>query len=99
MASRNNPDFFEGPSVNELSFITKIYAIPHFQQNLDRKKLLQGGDFADPFIIAKAKYREAVVITEENCPSNGAKIPNICQHFGIECVKLEGFLIREDWKF
>lgn len=95
----HNPDFFEGPSGEELSFITEIYLIPHFRQNLDRKKLLQGGYFADPFIIAKAAIRQAVVVTEEEHPNHGARIPNICEHFGVECVKLEGFFVKEDWKF
>jgi len=96
---KHNPDFFEDPSVKELSFITQIYSIQHFQQNLDRKKLLQGGYFADPFIVAKAKIKEAIVVTEEECLPNGARIPNICEYFGIECLKLEGFLTKEDWRF
>jgi len=95
----HNPDFFEDPTAKELSFITEIYSVPHFRQNLDRKKLLQGGYFADPFIIAKAKVKEGWVITEEDKPEHGARIPNICEHFKIECLKLEGFLVKEDWKF
>ncbi len=95
----HNSDFFEDPTVEELAFISEIYSVPHFRQNLDRKKLLQGGFFADPFIIAKAKVKEACVITEEEKPDHGARIPNICEHFKIECVKLEGFLVKEDWKF
>jgi hypothetical protein len=95
----DNPDFFEDPRVEELSFITQIYSVPHFRQNLDRKKLLQGGYFADPFIIAKAKIKDAVVVTEEDHPPHGARIPNICEHFGIACMKLEGFLVIEDWRF
>lgn len=94
-----SPDFFEDPAVAELAFITEIYSVPHFQRNLDKKKLLQGGYFADPFIIAKAKVKEGCVVTEEDKPEHGARIPNICEHFNIECVKLEGFLVREDWKF
>jgi len=94
-----NANFFEDPSVEELTFITEIYSIPHFQQNLDRKKLLQGGYFADPFIIAKAKIKAAIVVSEEEFRSNSARIPNICECFDIKCVKLEGFLIKEDWRF
>lgn len=94
-----NKNFFENPNVQELEFITKIYSIPHFQQNLKKKKLLQGGYFADPFIIAKAKINEAVVVTEEKHPDNGVKIPNICKYFGVYCMNLEDFFIKEDWKF
>lgn len=96
---KQNPDFFEAPSVEELSFVAQIYSVAHFQHNLDKKKLLQGGYFADPLIIAKAKIKRAAVVTEEHRPLQGARIPNICQHFGIECMKLEGFLVNEDWKF
>lgn len=96
---RQNPGFFEEPTNEELSFVSEIYSIAHFQQNLNKKKLLQGGYFADPFIIAKARLMRAVVVTEEERPEHGARIPNICEHFRVECMKLEGFLIKEDWKF
>jgi hypothetical protein len=96
---KHNSDFFANPRNEELAFITEIYSIPHFRQNLERKKLLKGGPFADPFIIAKAKILNGTVVTEEELRDNGAKIPNICEHFGIECVSLEGFLLGEDWKF
>ncbi len=95
----HNPDFFEDPSVEELAFIRKIYAIHHFRHNLDKKKLLQGGYFADPIIIAKAKVKRAIVVTEEEHRENAARIPNICEHFDLQCVKLEGFLTMEDWRF
>jgi hypothetical protein len=95
----HNDDFFEEPGVEELAFVTEIYSVSHFRQNLDKKKLLQGGYFADPFIIAKARIKGAIVVTEEDRPQNGVRIPNICDHFGIGCEKLEGFLVREDWRF
>lgn len=95
-----NGDFFTQPTTDELSFITKIYSITHFQQNLDRKKLLSGGYFADPFIIAKAWKEHGTVVTEEDNKPNAAKIPNICNHFSnIHCIKLKGFLTEMDWKF
>jgi len=99
LLTRYNNKFFEDPTVEELSFITEIYSIRHFRQNLDKKKLLQGGHFADPFIIAKAKFKKAVVVTEESRPRNGARIPNICDHFGIQCENLQGFMVNENWKF
>lgn len=94
-----NIDFFEIPTAAEGSFITEIYRIPHFQQNMDKKKQLKGGAFADPFIIAKAKINNGIVVTQELYKKNSANIPNICEKFKIECVDLEGFLTREKWKF
>lgn len=95
----HNADFFDSPTTEELAFITQIYSIPHFLQNLERKKLLGGGYFADPFIIAKAKVLDGVVVTEEQLKDTAAKIPNICKHFDIACVNLEGFLLKENWTF
>ena len=31
-------DFFEDPSVEELSFVTQIYKLRHFQQNMKKKE-------------------------------------------------------------
>jgi hypothetical protein len=96
---KNNTDFFEDPSVEELEFVTKIYNVQHFHQNLENKKLLKGGPFADPFIIAKAKINNATVVSQEKYKENAAKIPNICEYFNIDCINLEGFLTKENWKF
>ena len=65
----------------------------------EKKKLLKGGPFADPFIIAKAKIINAVVVSQEKYKENAVKIPNICKYFNIECINLEGFLTKENWKF
>lgn len=96
---KDNRDFFLIPNVEELKFITSIYKINHFQQNLEKKKLLHGGAFADPFIIASAKINNAIVVTEEKFKDHGARIPNICKKFNIKCTNLEGFLIKEGWTF
>jgi len=96
---KTNPDFFEAPITAELQFITTIYGNKHFQQNLEKKKLLHGGSFSDPFIIAKAKINNGIVVTQEQYKENATKIPNICKHFNIECIDLEGFLNNENWQF
>lgn len=55
---------------------------------------------ADPFIIARARLGpDGIVISEENLMPGAAKVPNICQYFGIPCEKLEGFLTKENWTF
>lgn len=92
-------DFFEDPNLEELKFITEIYKIQHFQQNLERKKLIKGGAFADPFLIAKAKIKNYILVTQEKEQPHAVKIPNICKNFDINCIDLEGFLIKENWSF
>jgi len=97
--TKYNPVFFSEPTFDELGFITRIYSVSHFRQNLEKKKLLKGGSFADPFIIAKAYVVNGTVVTEEKYKDNAAKIPNICKHFGIKCVNFEGFMQDIDWVF
>jgi hypothetical protein len=60
---------------------------------------LHGGAFADPFIIAKAFVEKATVITQEKYKENATKIPNICNHFKIDNIDLQGFLKKEKWIF
>lgn len=94
-----NKDFFAEPTTDELSFITQIYSVSHFQHNLENRKLLKGGAFADPFVVAKANILKATVVTEEYFKPNGAKLPNICNHFNITVLNLKGFLETENWSF
>lgn len=90
---------FSNPSPEELAFVSEIFKIKHFQQLIKQKSLLAGKPVADPFIIAKAKTLDRCVITQENNTPNAARIPNVCVHFGIECVNLEGFMGKEGWTF
>lgn len=92
----DHPQFFKTPNEEELSFISEIYLVRHFQQNLELKKRLQEGAHADPFVIAKAKVIEGSVVTEERYTPNGTSIPNICRHFNIDCLNLEEFLKRNN---
>lgn len=94
-----NDKFFTSPTSEELSFVKQIYSVKHFQHNLDKKKILSGGFFADPFVIVRAWKEKGTVVTEEDNKPNAAKIPNICDHFEILCTNLEGFLTTENWKF
>ena len=79
--------------------MARIYAVPHFQSNMERQKLLRGGRNADPFLIARAAITESTVLTMEKLKPNSAKIPNICHHFSIPCLNLEEFMEEEGWTF
>lgn len=95
----NQHKLFPTPSAEEARFVGQIFAVPHFRQIIERNKLLKGGLNADPFVIARAHAIGGTVVTLEGEPPNGAKIPNICRHFRIPCVSLEGFMERENWTF
>ncbi|PZU08635.1 PIN domain-containing protein [Sphingomonas sp.] len=92
-------DFYQIPVAAEGAFVAQIYGVVHFQQNIEQQKLLKGGRNADPFVIALANCNGRTVVTMEKAKPNGAKIPNICAHFGIACLTLEEFMEQEGWQF
>jgi hypothetical protein len=47
-------ELFAVTTAGDGMFVARIYAVAHFQQNIERQKLLKGGRNADPFVIAKA---------------------------------------------
>ena len=97
--AKENKEIFPAPTAAEAGFVAQIFAVRHFQQVIEQKKLYKGGKNADPFIIARAAALEGTVVTMESEPRNGAKIPNICRRFEIPCLSLEGFMEQEDWRF
>jgi len=97
--AKKNQTIFLSPTSNEGLFISIIYQNKHFQQGLEQKKLLKGGPFADPFLIAKAKEINGTLVTEEKYKPNGTKIPNISEYFNVSCINLELLMERENWSF
>ena len=96
---KSNPDIFPAPTGAEGAFVARIFGVQHFQQVIEQKKLLKGGKNADPFLVARAGVVGATLVTMEEEKKNAAKVPNICRHFGIPCVDVEGFMEAENWTF
>ena len=94
-----NRQIFLVPEPPETSFVAQIFAVPHFQQLIGRMQLLAGRPVADPFVIASANHRGAIVVTEESNKPNAARIPNVCEHFGIACISIEELMEREGWQY
>lgn len=97
--AKDNKHLFPAPVAEEGRFVAEIFRVQHFLQVIEQKKLMKGGKNADPFIIARAAAIQGTVVTMEREPRNGARIPNICRHFAIPCVNLEGFMDLENWQF
>ena len=97
--AKSHNELFLTPNAEESGFIAEIFKIKHFHILIQKKQQYIGGPIADPFVIAKAKILNACVVTEEKKTDNAAKIPNVCDHFGISCINLEGFMEKENWKF
>lgn len=95
----SNRAIFLLPDPEETRFVTRIFSVPHFQQLIGTTQRLAGRPVADPFVIASAHYREGIVVTEESHRPNAAKIPNVCEHFGIACLSIEQIMEREGWQF
>jgi len=97
--ARNNRGFFQLPTSEELGFVAEIFTVSHFQSLVRKQERLQGKPVADPFVIAKAKALGGCVVAEEDKKPNASRIPNVCEHFGIDCLNLEGFMEKENWTF
>jgi hypothetical protein len=98
--AKKNRGIFGAPDANEQAFVAEIFKVPHFQQGLIiPRKQLAGHFAADPFVIAAAKVKNGCVVTQEVLKNGAAKIPNVCEYFGIEHCNLEGFMEKEGWTF
>ena len=97
--AKDRKNLFPTPKAAEGVFVARIYSVKHFQQNIERQKILKGGKNADPFVIAKAAVEKRAVVTMETLKPNAARIPNICDHFKIPCKTLEEFMEEEGWEF
>jgi len=95
----SNKRIFLTPSKEETEFVAEIFAVPHFQYLVTQKQRLKGSPVADPFVIASAKINNGCVVTEEARKEDAARIPNVCHHFSIQCMNIEGFMRREGWQF
>ena len=61
-----------------------------------------GKSGADPWVIALALTDENyIVLTEENPTDskNRPKIPDVCTHFQVKCIKMVDLIKKENWVF
>ena len=96
---KSNKRIFKTPNQDELYVVREIYDVRHFQNNIEEKKLENGGLNADPFVVARAAANNSTVVTLETRTPNAAKIPNICHHLNVRCLDLEQFMEEEGWRF
>lgn len=97
--AKANAELFATPDAKEAAFVAKIYSVAHFQANIEKQKLIRGGRNADAFIVARAYALGGTVVTMERLKPHAVKIPNICDHFKISFLDLEGFMEKEGWVF
>jgi hypothetical protein len=61
--------------------------------------LNRGRGQADPFVVALARVRGAVVVTQEPPKPTSPRIPDACKHFAVPCINLLDFIRQLRWKF
>jgi len=98
--TKQNPDLFTQSHVNELKIVANIFTNKHFQLIVRNKEILSGKPVADPFIVARAKYLDAYVVTNEKyTDDNAAKLPNLCNSLDVKYINLKQFMELENWIF
>lgn len=97
--ANQHKNIFYQPNESEMIFVSDIFSFKHFQNNIPKESQLVGRPVADPFVIAKAKVNDGCVVTNEEYKKNGAKMPNICNYFKVNCINLNKFMELENWKF
>jgi hypothetical protein len=72
--------------------------LARFQRLIDTRS---GRSGADPFLIATAKVRDAMVITGEDFANSleKPKIPDVCRALNVPCGKFIDMIREEKWVF
>ena len=106
-AKKYKESIFPLPNDDEQQVINKLFKeqcirdlVNSHDQSSTKKTI------ADPFVIAKAKYKSGCVITEDGfnikgeLKKNHSKLAYVCQEkLDIPCTHLKGFMSKEGWKF
>lgn len=86
--------------VAKFAEIMRFVASSNFSPKARQSWMREG--VADPWLVATAAIYGSRIITFEKYvklnpkqPANGAKIPNVAQHFGVQCVSLFDFMAVE----
>lgn len=97
--AKDNRHIFKRPTTKELYIVSEIFKLPQYLGLVKRQNLLKGLPVADPFIVASAKIKTAFVVTQEIRVKSGARIPNVCSDFKVDCINLEQFFEKENIKY
>lgn len=96
---RERKPLFSEPTSDEGLFVADIFKVAHFRTLIGERQRLHGNPVADPFLIARAHCLKGCVVSEEKLKPGAAKIPNVCEHFNVNCTNVQGFLKAMAWKF
>lgn len=84
--------FLEPTNEEEINIVQEIYSNINFRNNIKEQNIVEGRPVADAFLVAKAKIENATLVTSEKFSPNAAKIPNMCEKYGVKYINFEQFL-------
>ena len=96
---KKNKALFGSPSSVETQNVARIFSVTKFQSLLKRKDILEGKSVADPWVIARAMALKGCVVTEESTRPDVLRIPQVCAHFKLACINLEGMMLQQDLRY
>lgn len=91
---KKRKSIFVIPNEKEQRLILEMMKHEENRNLIKHNNILKGLPVADPFILAVAKCRNAIVVTKEGMKP-GARIPNICRKMDVDCIKLKDFFEKE----
>ena len=97
--AEQNKAVFHAPDSAQTEFVQNLFGSRHAQKLVRKKKILEGGGAADPFVIALAKVKGGCVVTAEADKPNAPCIPAFCKGFDIPFMNLSQFMKAEGWEF
>ena len=87
------------PDTDNLILLARLYGVSLDELLQTNDAIVPRTDIEDNGFKQNNTFNDAIVVTQEQYKEHATKIPNICEYFNIECINLEGFLIKENWKF
>lgn len=91
--AKSNKRMFVSLTKGQVEIAREI--VHSFPKLIDQDKTIAD---ADPFVIALARTDGCSVVTSEQ-PGNGPKIPDVCDHYKIECLSLVELFRQENWEY
>jgi len=95
--AKSRPNLFHSPADEEIEVVTYLRNNhPNFKPKGTARY------WADPYLIALACTKQAVVVSQETNANPGERtsyIPDICQHLGLRHFSLLEMIMQEQWRF
>ncbi len=92
-----NRQIFIKPTIEEQILVQKILA--KHPDLVKEEAILLGKPYADPFVIAQAKFHNCILVHSEKLKPNAHKISNVCIDFSVAEIALFDFFRKENWNF